>query len=288
MEFGSSKSPSLVSILIKILIVVIIYDAAQVAAAYFFFDRSSLQFLLILIASQFLFFLAPTAYIVNLEKNSISDTFRLKSQVPIASYAWAVLGLIGLEMFTSGFVSVQIAIMPDFISDFVKASYHGYVNKFIKIMGSPSPLNIALSVIALALTPAICEELIFRGYLQKSLERIISARSSIVISSVIFAAIHFNIELFVPLFVAGGLLGYFANVTGSIYPSILIHFLLNASSVLMYHFNKESVLELTTKQSVPTLSAIGYLLTLLIGSFLIIFSILRLMKSQAIEPSKTL
>jgi uncharacterized protein len=89
---------------------------------------------------------------------------------------------------------------------------------------------IALLVIALA--PAIFEETLFRGGLQKTL--IGWTRSplfGIVVSSLIFSAVHFSFFGFLSRFALGMLLGYIFYYSGNIWLNILLHFLNNAAAV---------------------------------------------------------
>lgn len=89
---------------------------------------------------------------------------------------------------------------------------------------------IALLVIALA--PAIFEETLFRGGLQKTLTGWTkSPLAAIIISSLIFSAIHFSFFGFLSRFALGMLLGYIFYYSGNIWLNIVLHFLNNAAAV---------------------------------------------------------
>lgn len=291
MESTLEEKNKLSEIFAKFIMAILIYNIGHFLLAFLVADEGSAYFLLLVIISQFLLFLAPIIYFAKKFDYPLGDTFRWHNKSNFSIYIWAMIGLIGLELFTSGYISLLISSMPEFLSNYLRSSYAAYIERFVNILGMPTPVNIILSLSALALTPAICEELIFRGYLQKSLERIINVRKSIIVTSIIFSAIHFNIELFIPLFVAGLLLGYFAHITKSIYPSILIHFLLNASSIFMYYFNKESVLELTVKTDISIWDSLGYFLSFAIGLYLIYFAVKKVEKqlfnSEDVEEIST-
>ncbi|WP_425448171.1 CPBP family glutamic-type intramembrane protease [Dethiothermospora halolimnae] len=80
-----------------------------------------------------------------------------------------------------------------------------------------------------AITPGICEEVMFRGPIMRGYERL-GARKAIIISGVLFGIFHFNIQNFVGPTMLGILLGYLAYRTNSIFPSIIAHGTNNAIS----------------------------------------------------------
>jgi sodium transport system permease protein len=87
-----------------------------------------------------------------------------------------------------------------------------------------------------ALTPAICEELVFRGVLLGSLRGRLGMIQSIVGSAFVFGAFHLSFETairFLPTFWLGLLLAYVTWHTRSIFPAMLMHFVNNAVVVLL-------------------------------------------------------
>lgn len=86
----------------------------------------------------------------------------------------------------------------------------------------------------IAITPAICEELFFRGYVQRTFERGIGARS-IWITGVLFGLFHFQPVGLPTLALMGILLGYLYHRTQSLLPSIIAHFTNNFMVVLLLY-----------------------------------------------------
>jgi sodium transport system permease protein len=80
--------------------------------------------------------------------------------------------------------------------------------------------------LVLALTPALCEETFFRGLLFSGLRRW-GPWAAVGISALLFGLMHGSIYQFLPTFIIGLLLGYAVWRSGSLYCSILIHFLNN-------------------------------------------------------------
>ena len=104
------------------------------------------------------------------------------------------------------------------------------VEAFLK-MSTISDLLYTLLVIAIV--PAIGEELVFRGYLQQSIQKWLqSPHLAILITAFFFSAIHLDFQGVLPRFVLGALLGYLYYWSGSLWLPILAHFVNNAQGVV--------------------------------------------------------
>ena len=84
-----------------------------------------------------------------------------------------------------------------------------------------------------ALTPALCEELLFRGYFQRQVERKWGAVVSIVLVGLFFGLYHMRLSQVVPLALLGTYLGYAVWATGSLWTGVLVHLLNNGLAVLV-------------------------------------------------------
>jgi sodium transport system permease protein len=88
----------------------------------------------------------------------------------------------------------------------------------------------------LALTPAICEEVVFRGVLLAGIRGRASAVRVAAFNGLVFGAFHISFESafrFLPTAWLGFLLAWAVLATRSIWVGILMHFLNNGSIVLM-------------------------------------------------------
>jgi len=72
------------------------------------------------------------------------------------------------------------------------------------------------------------EELFFRGFLFKGLREKFGWVSALIFSSVIFALFHGQIATLIPTFLLGALFAYLYQRTESVFPGMLMHFLVNA------------------------------------------------------------
>ena len=87
-----------------------------------------------------------------------------------------------------------------------------------------------------ALTPAVCEELVFRGVLLQSLGREARAWTAVGITAAVFGAFHLSFESalrFLPTAWVGLLMGWVVWHSRSIFASMLMHFVNNAFVVLL-------------------------------------------------------
>ena len=91
-------------------------------------------------------------------------------------------------------------------------------------------------LVLVALTPAVCEELVFRGVLLQSLGREVPMLRAVAISALVFGAFHLSQETairFLPTAWIGVLMGLVVWHGRSIFASMLMHFVNNGVVVLI-------------------------------------------------------
>jgi len=148
--------------------------------------------------------------------------------------------------------------------------------------------SLFINIIIIALIPAFCEELLFRGVLQQLLSGIFkSAHWGIWIAAIIFSTIHLQFFGFVPRLILGLSFGYLFYFTRSLWSSILAHFINNLIPVVITYFTGWKIL------NDKALSSGSYGVTILIISFLVcilIFYYLRkeFLRGDNMHPSGTL
>ena len=93
------------------------------------------------------------------------------------------------------------------------------------------------NLLTIAIVPAICEELLFRGVLLSWLKNSFGNKHLAVwLSAIVFSAIHVQFFGFFPRMLLGVYLGYLFLWTGSLWTSIIAHFLNNAVLVVAAFF----------------------------------------------------
>ncbi len=98
----------------------------------------------------------------------------------------------------------------------------------------------------IGMTPALCEELLFRGYVQTRLTKVFGPAMGIVVASALFALFHMDLVHIVAVFPLGFFLGLVAWRSGSLFPAMLAHFVNNVISVVAVVFAPEGQSDMLT------------------------------------------
>lgn len=97
-----------------------------------------------------------------------------------------------------------------------------------------------ISLLVIALAPAVTEELLFRGALQNLLSRWLKQPiTAILLTAIIFSAVHGSYLGFLSRFALGFVLGWMYYRTGNIWINILAHFFNNAAAVTMLYIQSK-------------------------------------------------
>ncbi len=97
----------------------------------------------------------------------------------------------------------------------------------------PTTWSGKLGLIAVAaLSPAICEEVVFRGFLLSSFRGRTSGAVAVVVTALLFGLFHLSIYRLIGTTALGLVMGWIVWHTRSIWPAVLFHFLNNATSIL--------------------------------------------------------
>lgn len=141
------------------------------------------------------------------------------------SFFFAVLlivGSVGVCMFAN--------IVNSYISDFFR-EVGATVPASPKLMVN-TPFSFALNLFTIAVLPALLEEMIWRGYILRSL-RAYGDGFAVVISAMLFGLMHGNLRQIPFAFIVGLCLGFLYVCTNNIWIPIVVHFLNNGISVMM-------------------------------------------------------
>lgn len=97
-----------------------------------------------------------------------------------------------------------------------------------------------LLLFAIAVSPGICEEILFRGAVLSGLRSKLKPWVAVLLTGLLFGLFHISLDRVPPTAILGILISYICLRSGSILPSMLYHVLHNGSLVLL------------AKQAVPT------------------------------------
>ncbi len=193
------------------------YVALQVLAAVFMLTLGTGYALL---PSFGLAVVVPILLVTRAHSPSVRKTLRLApvKAAPLAFTIGVSFSFILLQYHVAGLLE-KIFPMPAWIQDFLL--------EMTRIRSLAEGLRVVSGVV---LAAAVAEELLFRGFLQGSLEHRRGRWPAIILTSLLFAVLHDPWRL-VPVFFIGVLLGYLASRGGSIYYSMLAHAVTNGTSV---------------------------------------------------------
>ncbi|KAL9242907.1 hypothetical protein vseg_016864 [Gypsophila vaccaria] len=90
------------------------------------------------------------------------------------------------------------------------------------------PVAMGLYVVVVSVCAPIWEEIVFRGFLLPSLTKYMPVWCAILVSSVVFALAHFNVQRMLPLILLGVVMGTLFARSRNLVPSMLLHSLWNA------------------------------------------------------------
>jgi uncharacterized protein len=196
-----------------------------------------------------------TIYLIILIRNKTHTTtsfdFRI---INLKILPWLLVATAGLIF---GIVSPIVSLIP--LNDFFR-------KLFMEMAGRTGILSFA----AIAIAAPVLEEVLFRGIILDGFLKRYGPVKSILISSLLFGALHLNPWQFVGAFLLGTLMGWIYYRTGSLALTICIHFMNNffAFASMKFTTNYEEAFD----QSIidyyggllPFLSVIGISLTALV------------------------
>lgn len=237
-----------------------------------------------ILITEFILIFAPVIFYLGYKGYNINKILRLNK----ISFKQAILTpLIVIS-------SYPVAIFINFIMIMI-LSYFG------KIIPNPIPLpessnDFIIGIFVVSLSAGICEEILFRGMLLSSYERL-GKLHAILLTGILFGLMHLNIQnLLGPIFL-GILFGYLTIKTNSIFIAIIAHstnnfiawglsFLVNKLSSVLPNTNNTVIIENLSGLKailtfIPSLIIIG--IFAVIGALISILLIKLLPKSEDAE-----
>ena len=117
---------------------------------------------------------------------------------------------------------------------------------------------IILAFIHIGIVPSIFEEVMFRGYIQRALEKSWGIIAAIIVSGFLFGAYHIQPSNFIPLSMLGILFAYITYISNSLIPAMVAHLLNNGGQVIYGSLNPEFLeMEMSKTLEIPVLMIIG-------------------------------
>ncbi|SHL89739.1 hypothetical protein SAMN05444266_105396 [Chitinophaga jiangningensis] len=104
------------------------------------------------------------------------------------------------------------------------------------LLQMPAITDLLMNLILMAIVPAIAEEVFFRGVFQRIFINLTRLKwTGVLVTAVIFAAMHFEMQAVLPRIALGFILGTIFLVTGNLWLAILAHLINNGMLVIQYY-----------------------------------------------------
>lgn len=120
------------------------------------------------------------------------------------------------------------------------------------------------SLLIIAALAAVSEELLFRSVIQRWLMKLFkNVHVAIIVTAIVFSAFHMDFFGFFPRLFLGVMLGYMFWMTGSIFPSMLMHFVNNATIVMLHYLNTRGFIDIDVDHFCSTDNVLVIILSLI-------------------------
>lgn len=216
-----------------------------------------------ILISQVLFLVIPAILFIKRKKLNLRETLGLKKFNPIN---------LPFILFLTILMQYPLAAASEFTA-FIFGDQLSFI--FDDLVSESSFFILFLSI---AVSPAICEELFFRGLVFNRYKNRVSLRTLIVMNALLFAIFHLNIQQFSYAFIFGVIVSLVVYLTDSIYPAIIMHFCNNFLSVIEMKFPNSyfSILDYILPKG-EGMFYVGTMIILAIFSSVVIYVVLMYM-----------
>jgi uncharacterized protein len=194
------------------------------------FREYKIPVLAALFISQFGFMFLPAIWITHgWHSKNISGYLRIR-KVPFTELILTVF--ITLTLLPSAYLISEL-----FVSLFEIPEK--FMNLGEELFKADSGTGYIIMIFVVAVTPAVCEEILFRGYFQRTLERTLGIKS-IFITGIIFGLFHMQPLGLIVLSLLGILFSFFYYRSKSILPPMTSHFINNIVAVTILYIGIDS------------------------------------------------
>lgn len=106
--------------------------------------------------------------------------------------------------------------------------------------------NLVLNLAIVALMPAICEEIFFRGFIFTSFKVKSSSKIAIITSGILFGFMHMDFLRIIPTSILGIIFAYTVYKSESIFIAMILHFINNSIAVLVSHYPNSELVKMSS------------------------------------------
>jgi uncharacterized protein len=193
------------------------------------------------IVSQFAIFIVPSFIFAFLAGRNSMDYLALNKKTSGTSLLFAGLVIIAAIPLINflGYINQNIKLPASWseIEKWMKDSEDQAAKLTEVFLNVKTIGGLMVNILMIGILPAVGEELLFRGVIQRLFhEWSKNIHLAVFFSAFLFSFIHFQFYGFIPRFALGMVMGYAFYWTGSLWTPILIHFINNTMAVLVYYY----------------------------------------------------
>ena len=216
----------------------------------------------LLILHFFSFLLPSVLFLLITHRRGITHFLQPERLTPTSWYLLSIFLLIAMmPVIQYSYQVNQMIPLPDWMQS-MEGEAADTLSRLIQ-MDNIGTLIINLLIIAVL--PALGEELLFRGIIQRYGYSLFKRPvSSVWVTAFLFSAIHFQFEGFIPRFLLGLFLGYLYFWTGRIVLPILAHLFNNGLMVIASFIYPEEMLSGAEESNIPAVSLLAAIISLVI------------------------
>lgn len=198
---------------------------------------------LMTMAGQILFILLPALVFAKWIYSDVGKIIRIR-KTTWQEMSLFTIGIIILTPLLQTFLYIQNFFLEEWAknSGFINSlkTFFDTLNELVEktygnLLSASNIFEFILVVLVVAIVPAVTEETMFRGFVQRSFELKLRPYLAIFITAIFFSGYHFNPYGFIPLFILGAYFGFAAYKSRTLVVPIVLHFLNNFSAVSIYH-----------------------------------------------------
>ncbi len=213
--------------------------------------------------------LAPTLLFLKIRGKHAAETLKINLPQNRHLLASLVLALSAIPLIT------ELSVIQDSVFPIPEELIEAMNRAFTFQEGE----SILVTFLAFSVTPAICEETLFRGVLLQGFLSRLGRNRAVFYSGLLFGLFHLNIYRFLPTACIGMIIGYLVVMSSSLLPGILYHAVNNAFAL--------SALNITSLRNYPWLYEESHIpLPILFISVAAFYYGIKLLKPAEANPVK--
>jgi len=213
-------------------------------------------------------FIVPPIVLAFTERKKIENFYSFKKPQLILLLIVFVIIIASMPFMEWTVLVNQKMVLPDFLKGlerWMKQKEDAILKLTIQLITARSNFDFIVNLIMIAVIPAIGEELMFRGGVQRSLNKAFNnPHVAIWLTAIIFSAIHMQFYGFIPRMLLGAGFGYLYYFSGSLWYAMLAHFINNAYAVCAAFYMQQHNMPLDKADEPIGFPWYGYLISAII------------------------